>query len=128
MKRLLAYLISALLLLAPTALAAETEEELIVDLDISVMSGTMVYSQVYNIMAQPEEYIGMVIKIAGLYEAYADTERDVVYHICLIPDATACCAQGMEFVWKGEHKWPDDYPKYGDEITVTGRLESYLED
>ena len=67
-------------------------------------------------------------KMAGYYSAYEDKERGVVYHACVIPDATACCAQGIEFIWRGEHSWPADYPDEGTDIVVTGRLESYLED
>ena len=98
------------------------------DLDLSKPSGTIVYSQVYNMMAEPDAYLGQVIKMAGYYSAYEDKERGVVYHACVIPDATACCAQGIEFIWNGEHSWPADYPDEGTDIVVTGRLESYLED
>ena len=38
--------------------------------------------------------------------------RAVVYHACVIPDATACCAQGIEFTLAGDHRWPDDYPEH----------------
>ena len=113
---------------ADTKEPAATPEPLVVDLDLSRLSGTVVYSQVYNIMAEPESYLGKVIKMAGYYSAYVDTERGVVYHACVIPDATACCAQGIEFVWAGEHAWPDDYPDEGTDILVTGRLASYEED
>lgn len=107
---------------------APAENPLTVDLDLSRMSGTIVYSQVYNMMYEPENYLGKVIRIAGYYSAYEDQERGVVYHACVIPDATACCAQGLEFIWAGEHVWPDDYPEFETDIIVTGRLESYLED
>lgn len=107
---------------------AATPEPLTVDLDLSNLSGTVVYSQVYNIMAEPDSYLGKVIKMAGYYSAYEDTERGVVYHACVIPDATACCAQGFEFVWAGEHVWPDEYPEEGTDIIVTGRLAAYEED
>lgn len=85
------------------AVAAATEEPLVPDLDLSKLSGTVVYSQVYNMMAEPDAYLGQVIKMAGYYSAYEDKERGVVYHACVIPDATACCAQGIEFIWNGEH-------------------------
>ena len=52
----------------------------------------------------------------------------MVYHACVIPDATACCAQGIEFIWAGEHAWPEDYPEEAADIVVTGRLELYEED
>ena len=105
-----------------------TAEPLVVDLDLSGLSGTVVYAQVYNIMVDSEAWLGKVIRISGYYSAYEDTVRGVVYHACVIPDATACCAQGIEFVWAGEHRWPDDYPEELTDITVTGRLASYDED
>ncbi len=105
-----------------------TATPLVVNLDLSKLSGTVVYSQVYNMMYEPEAYLGKVIRMAGYYSAYEDTERGVVYHACVIPDATACCAQGIEFIWGGEHQWPDDYPEEGTDIIVTGRLEDYDED
>ncbi len=113
---------------ADTGTAAPTAAPLVADLDLSMLSGTVVYSQVYNMMSEPETYIGKVIKMAGYYSAYEDTERGVVYHACVIPDATACCAQGIEFIWGGEHQWPDEYPEEGTDIIVTGRLETYDED
>ena len=101
---------------------------LTVDLELSRMSSTVVYSQVYNMMVEPDLYLGKVIRIAGYYSPYEDTERGVVYHACVIPDATACCAQGIEFIRSGEYRWPDEYPAEGEDIVVTGRLTSYLED
>ncbi len=108
--------------------AAEAPGPQAVDLDLSVLSGTVVYSQVYNMMYEPEPWLGKIIRMAGFYSAYEDTEKGIVYHACVIPDATACCAQGIEFVWGGEHAWPDDYPEEGTDIIVTGRLEVYDED
>ena len=103
-------------------------ESIAVDLDLSVMSGTIVYAQVYNLMYEYETWLGKTIRIAGYYSAFEDTARGVVYHACVIPDATACCAQGIEFIWAGEHDWPDDYPEEGTQIVVTGRLDVYEED
>ena len=91
------------------------------------MSGTVVYAQVYNLMADPNPYLGKTIRMTGLYNYYEDTANNIVYHACIIQDATACCAQGIEFVWAGDHAWPADYPEAGTEITVTGRLELYEE-
>ncbi len=107
---------------------APTAAPLTVDLDLSKLSGTVVYSQVYNMMYDPDAYLGKVIRIAGYYSAYEDKECGVVYHACIIPDATACCAQGIEFIRGGEHRWPDDYPAEGTDIIVTGILETYAED
>ena len=103
-------------------------ESIAVDLDLSVMSGTIVYAQVYNLMYEYETWLGKTIRIAGYYSAFEDTNRGVVYHACVIPDATACCAQGIEFIWAGEHDWPDEYPEEGTQIVVTGCLDVYEED
>ena len=92
------------------------------------MSGTIVYAQVYNLVYEYETWLGKTIRIAGYYSAFEDTNRGVVYHACVIPDATACCAQGIEFIWAGEHDWPDEYPEEGTQIVVTCRLEVYEED
>ena len=113
---------------ADTAAPAATPEPLVVDLDLSRLSGTVVYSQVYNMMYEPDSYLGKVIKMSGYYSVYEDAERGVVYHACIIPDATACCAQGIEFIWAGEHAWPDEYPAEGTDIVVTGRFATYEED
>ena len=98
-----------------------------VDLDLSVLSGTFVYAEVYNLMAEPEEYMGKTIKIRGIYSVFEEPSTGVVYHACVIPDATACCTQGIEFVWGGDHTYPDDYMEEGTTLTVTGRLETYAE-
>lgn len=111
----------------PFARAETAAEPVNVDLDLSAMSGTVVYAQVYNIMCDPSPWLGRIIRMAGFYSAFEDQAQGVVYHACVIPDATACCAQGIEFVWAGEHAWPEDYPGEGTDITVTGRLELYEE-
>lgn len=104
------------------------EEPTVVNLDLSRMSGTVVYAQVYNMMCDPGSYLGKIIRMAGYYNYFDDQAHGVVYHACIVPDATACCAQGIEFVWAGEHIWPDEYPEIGTDIIVTGRLELYEED
>ena len=107
---------------------AETAAEpTAIDLDLSAMSGTVVYAQVYNLLCDPTAWLGKIIRMAGFYSAFQDQSTGMVYHACVIPDATACCAQGIEFVWAGEHAWPGDYPGEGSDIVVTGRLEIYEE-
>ena len=129
MKKCCLLLVLCLLAFPASACTAEmapaTPEPVFVDLDLSAMSGTIVYAQVYNLMVDPEPWLGRIIRMAGLYNRYEDTANSIVYHACIIPDATACCAQGIEFVWYGDHPWPDAYPEPGTNLTVTGRLETY---
>ena len=109
----------------PGVSGAETPEAVWVDLDLSAMSGTVVYAQIYNMTYDPEPFLGKVIRITGYYNYFDDQENGVVYHACVVPDATACCAQGIEFVRAGTFEWPEEYPEIGETITVTGRLEIY---
>ncbi len=124
---LITAVLSAGLLINAGAEAEDPAEPLTVDLDMSGMSGTVVYAQIYNLVSDPAPWLGKIIRMAGYYSYYDDQEQGIVYHACIIPDATACCAQGIEFVRAGEPNWPDDYPGEGADITVTGRLEIYEE-
>ncbi|MCL2539712.1 MAG: hypothetical protein FWE66_05180, partial [Oscillospiraceae bacterium] len=67
------------------------------------------------------------IKISGPYYAAYYEDTDLWYHFVIIEDALACCQQGMEFVWRGEHSFPDDYPNELTKISVTGVYMSYEE-
>ena len=98
-----------------------------VDLDLSKLSDTVVYSQVFDMYADPESYLGQRVKVKGSFNYYKDSETDNEYFAVVISDATACCAQGMEFVWAGEHTFPQDYPALDSEITVTGTFSTYEE-
>ncbi|MBR1554750.1 MAG: hypothetical protein IJ644_05070 [Oscillospiraceae bacterium] len=98
------------------------------DVDLTVLSSTMVYSQVADMMYTPEKYDGKIVKASGLFSVYHDDSQDKNYYAVLIQDATACCAQGIEFIWQGEHNYPEDYPEIGQEITVMGTFGTYEED
>ncbi|MDO4867270.1 MAG: hypothetical protein Q4C10_12015 [Clostridia bacterium] len=107
--------------------AVSMAEELPVDLDLSNLSGTVVYSQVYDMMVRPEAYAGQRVRIKGNFSYYMDPNTRHEYFAAIISDTTACCAQGIEFVWRGEHAYPDDYPPLDTEITVTGIFNTYYE-
>ena len=104
---------------------AQTSEGL--DVDLTTLSSTMVYSEVYNMMYEPDRYVGKRIKMDGQFAVYEDPNTGAVYTACIIMDATACCSQGLEFVLAGEKTYPDDYPELGSEITVTGIFQLYDE-
>jgi len=98
-----------------------------VDVDLTALSSTMVYAEVFNIMTTPDDYMGKRIKMSGpYYTAYYD-ETGSYYHYVIIEDATACCAQGLEFIWSGDHAYPDDYPEDRTIIEVVGVFGSYEE-
>ena len=100
-----------------------------VDYDLTQMSSDMVYATVYQMMVTPEEYEGKTFRIDGnFYATYYEATKKY-YFYCIIQDATACCAQGMEFIWDdGSHIYPDEYPEDNAEIVVEGTFETYRED
>lgn len=100
-----------------------------VDYDLTQMSSDMVYATVYQMMVAPKEYEGKTFRIDGnFYATYYEATKKY-YFYCVIQDATACCAQGIEFVWEdGSHIYPDEYPKDNAEIVVEGTFETYRED
>ena len=104
-----------------------------VEVDLTVLSSTMVYSEVYNMLYNdPAHYLGKTVKARGefsIYQLVTDgvLQPDPVSYACIISDAAACCAEGMEFVLEGDYTYPDDYPELGAEITVIGEFQSYEE-
>ena len=106
---------------------SQTAENAAVDVDLAALSSTMVYSEVYNMMMTPDDYIGKTVKMSGAFSYFKDDSTGNEYFSCIIQDATACCAQGIEFVLEGDPKYPEDYPQQGAEITVVGTFDTYYE-
>ena len=104
-----------------------------VEVDLTVLSSTMVYSEVYNMLYNdPAHYLGKTVKARGTFSIYqlvtdGVLQPDPVSYACIISDAAACCAEGMEFVLERDLTYPDDYPELGTEITVIGEFQSYEE-
>lgn len=140
MKKTLCVLLSLLLLVSFTACSsggaapAKTgDKQDAVDVDLTLLGSTMVYSELFNILSEPDAYIGKRIRMAGQFSAYeayddpTDPEPEQVYYSCMVRDSTACCELGLEFVLSGKLKYPQDYPKLGSVITVTGEFQTYYE-
>ncbi|MCR4739538.1 MAG: hypothetical protein K5886_04665 [Lachnospiraceae bacterium] len=114
---------------APTSepapdISGQTGDECI---DLTVLSATMVYSEVYNMMYYPENYVGKTVRMSGIYTVYRDEITDRLYHACIISDATACCSQGIEFELTDDYSYPEDYPDEGGQICVEGVFDTYRE-
>lgn len=89
----------------------------------------MVYATVYQMLMDPDTYVGKSFRMNGLYSAYYYEPTGQYYHYCSIQDALACCAQGLEFVWDdGTHVYPEEYPEENAEIVVQGYYETYQEE
>lgn len=139
MKKLLCVLLAALLLCTLAACghedtaqkpaAEDAEGTAAVDIDLTVLSGIMVYSEVNSMISFPDNYIGKTVKMKGqfaigyVYNTDGTPDESTARFACVIADATACCSQGLEFILTGEHTYPDEYPELGAEITVVGTFE-----
>lgn len=98
-----------------------------IDVDLTELSSTMVYSEVYNMMAAPKDYVGKTVKMKGEFTLYSDKISGKNYFAVVIADAAACCSQGLEFVLGNDAVYPNDYPKEQAEITIQGVFEIYDE-
>ena len=78
-------------------------------------------------IVDPDAYMGKVVRMEGVYTVYNSEETGNHYTSCIIQDATACCAQGMEFVLTDNYSYPDDYPEEGDIVEVVGVFDTYRE-
>ncbi|MCR5310578.1 MAG: MSCRAMM family adhesin SdrC [Lachnospiraceae bacterium] len=94
-----------------------------VDVDLTKLSSTMVYSEVLNMMTYPDNYVGKTVRMSGLFASYHDDASGNDYYACVIQDATACCAQGIEFILNEDYSYPEGYK----EICVAGTYDTYWE-
>ncbi len=97
-----------------------------VDVDLTKLSSTMVYAVVNDMMVRPNEYLGKKVRMSGAMSTYHDDDTGNTYYACIIKDATACCAQGIEFSTTEEYDVAD-YPPDGNDLTVVGRYDLYEE-
>jgi len=92
----------------------------VVDVDLTKLNANMLYSAVFDMVENPAECRGKMIKIRGTYFALHDPAKNEYHHSCVIWDATACCMQGMEFKLADKN-----YPPNESEITLIGKFDVY---
>ncbi len=114
---------------AVEATTTDAMKDVKVDIDLTQMSSDMVFATVSQMMCNPDQYIGMTVKVKGIYSPFYYEETHKYYQYVVIEDALACCSQGMEFVWgDGTHAYPDDYPPEYTNIEIIGSFDTYLEE
>ena len=96
-----------------------------IDVDLTILTPTLVYAQVNDMLMYPDKYVGKKVRMRGPFAVYETEERN--YFAVIISDATACCSQGIEFLLTDERSYPSEYPEKGAEITVTGVFHTYAE-
>lgn len=98
------------------------------DVDLTVLDSNMIYAQVYDMIFGETDYTGQNVRAKGRFNYYLDPDTKNEYFAVLISDASACCAQGIEFVLAGDYAYPKDYPEPGTEIVVHGIFNTYEDD
>lgn len=90
-----------------------------VDIDFSELDTNMIYSIVYNMIFEPEQYSGKTIRIRGeSYSTFYEPLNKTFYTV-IVKDATACCAQGLSYILPEGAEYPED----GLDVEVTGVFE-----
>lgn len=66
-------------------------------LDLTKMSATMVYAEVFNMLIMPDKYDGKLIKVRGNFSRFVPNGKTEEVTTVVVSDALACCQQGLEF-------------------------------
>ena len=76
-----------------------------VDVDLTALSSTMVYSEVYNMMMSPNDYIGKVVKMQGTYlYVYDSTTGSAItavssrMHWAAVPRVLSSCLRTIMYI------------------------------
>ena len=99
----------------------------VIDVDLTTMPQKLAYTTANRMNLVSEQYIGQIVKMNGICSIFHDKKRDIYFFTCEINDETACCTLGIEFELVDDYKFPDDYPKEKDEVTVVGIFDTYKE-
>lgn len=99
-----------------------------VDHDLSKMNSNMIFAEIFNLVLMPDEYVGQTFKMKGNFAVYVSKTSGNKYFSIIIPDATQCCQQGIDIICLGDKQYPEDFPKIGSEIMVTGQFNTITTD
>ncbi len=94
------------------------------DIDLTTMSSTMVFSQIYDIMVNYNDYIGQSINLVGNFNTMYYEEISQTLNFVVINDATGCCPQGLELKFADESI---ELPESGTIIGIQGQFTTYKE-
>lgn len=95
--------------------------------DLSLMSTTMAYAQMYAMLMSPEEYVGQTVRVKGQYYPLMDDQGVTLFHGVIVSDIAACCEVGLEFILTGNPP-PSAYPTPMSVVEMTGLFDLCNED
>ncbi len=93
----------------------------VVDYDFTKMSSTITYAQIYDMMWNPDFYVGKVLKVQGVYYSKYFDDISSEQHYVVINDALGCCPQGLEFIVTEEEN--PSFPQADSLVEIYGTFE-----
>jgi len=96
------------------------------DYDFTTMNFNVASGIMFDILVTPEKYAGKTVKIAGKFNSQEYEGKR--YFTAVIWDSTGCCPIGLDFIPPEGMKYPFDFPKDDEDITVCGKWEPQLVD
>jgi len=103
----------------------EEREAVQVDVDLTVLSETVLSAELMHIILNSDDYVGKTIRVRGTYYSLFHEASGEFYHYVITKQGDECCQEGLEFVWNGDHTFPDDYPEMGTPIELYGVFSRY---
>ena len=106
--------------------AVDTEaEEHVDEIDLTMMSPTMLFAEVVNMTRTPKKYDGATVTLrGGLMILAVDLETGVGSYSCYVEDATKCCQRGIGFTIDRPLEDTSILVE-GSEVIIKGTFESY---
>ena len=106
--------------------AVDTEaEEHVDEIDLTMMSPTMLFAEVVNMTRTPKKYDGAMVTLrGGLMILAVDLETGVGSYSCYVEDATKCCQRGIGFTIDRPLEDTSSLVE-GSEVIIKGTFEIY---
>jgi uncharacterized membrane protein YcgQ (UPF0703/DUF1980 family) len=112
-----------------TAEPAQAAESAQAEKPVIEIKEKMFIAQTNDVYLNPEDYLGRIIKLEGLFKSYSSEEYNTTYCFVLRYGPGGCCGNdgsaGFEVAWDDELK--TGYPEEDDWVEALGVLKSYEE-
>ena len=100
------------------------QEAVKVDVDLTLVNPMMVYTQVFYMIQKPQDYAGLVIRLAGTCTVTKNRYTQERHFNCNVSDSQGCCSTMIRFNLADSALLP---PRNGEAITIRGRFELVTE-
>lgn len=90
------------------------------DIDLTKLTDMLASSEIVNMHYETQDFMGLIIRVTGVYEESSPDEADLYTGACKVYDG--CCTwNGIDFILADGY----ESPKNGDTITVTGVFDTF---